>query len=554
MQGFEYFWFKPRALMIRYTASNQLSIEQFKTPFQLSLDPLNRWVVLAGKMPWDKLASIYHKTLSSDQGAPAIDARIVIGAFVIKHKMKLDDRETIEYIRENMYVQYFLGLSNYTCEDVFDRSLFTTLRYRLGADKFDQMSASLIATAFELPNIENENKQNKDTLPDKDQLEAQSHSPAAQVEEVQPAVQEDIRKNTDSIVKTPRLKGKLKLDATVADQMIKYPTDLDLLNESREESERIIDILCNQLEVEKKPRTYRRKARQNYLYLAKKKKKTTKEIRKVIGKQLNYLQRNLKSIHTLLDKFEGIAIPLLPRDHHILLVIQHIYAQQRQMHKEKTHQCDDRIVNIYQPYVRPMVRGKAKAPVEFGAKLGVSEFNGYARINRLSWNAYHEGGDLKKQVEAYRNLYGYYPAVVIADKIYGTRENRNWLTSLGIRYSGKPLGRPSQKSQTPYEKRRARKENGERNHVEGKFGQAKNGYNLNKIRARRARTSESWTACIFFVMNLIKFNKDFFVSCLSTHIKTFVSQVFINRLVYVRPTYLSSICQPRQIALISQKI
>lgn len=68
-------------------------------------------------------------------GAPAIDARIVIGVMIIKHKQKLDDRETIETIRENMYMQYFLGLMEYTYQDVFDRSLFTTLRYRLGADK-----------------------------------------------------------------------------------------------------------------------------------------------------------------------------------------------------------------------------------------------------------------------------------------------------------------------------------------------------------------------------------------------------------------------------------
>lgn len=489
--------------MIRYTSSNQLSIEQFQTPFQLSLDANNRWVILARKMPWDKLASIYHKTLSSDQGAPAIDARIVIGAFVVKHKMKFDDRETIEYIRENMYVQYFLGLSNYTSEDVFDRSLFTILRYRLGADKFDQMSASLIATAFGLPDDHSEEKEGGSH--DNDASEKRSHSV---VEGQQPAPGEPDKK-----VETLKTKGKLKLDATIADQMIKYPTDLDLLNDSRQESERIIDALCKQLGVEKKPRTYRRKARQSYLAIAKKKKKSMKEIRKAIGKQLNYVSRNLKSINNLLDKIGCIAFPLKHRDQQIFFVIQRIYEQQREMHKEKTHQCNDRIVNIYQPYVRPMVRGKAKAAVEFGAKLGVSEFNGYARINTLSWNAYHEGGDLKKQVEEYRKLHGYYPAVVIADKIYGTRENRNWLTQLGIRYSGKPLGRPSKQSQTPYQKSRARKENGERNHVEGKFGQAKNGYNLNKIRARRARTSESWIACIFFVMNLIKFNKDFFVSC-----------------------------------------
>jgi IS5 family transposase len=76
--------------------------------------------------------------------------------------MKFDDRETIEYIRENMYVQYFLGLSNYIIQDVFDRSLFTTLRYRLGSDKFDQMNASIISTALGLPNDECENESSID--------------------------------------------------------------------------------------------------------------------------------------------------------------------------------------------------------------------------------------------------------------------------------------------------------------------------------------------------------------------------------------------------------
>ena len=318
--------------MIRYTSSNQLSIEQFQTPFQLSPDIHNRWVKLGGKIPWDKLASIYHKTLSSDQGAPAIDARIVIGAFIVKHKMKFDDRETIQYIRENMYVQHFLGLSNYTTQDVFDRSLFTVLRYRLGAEKFDQMSAGIISTALGLPPEEAENEASTDISQDNDEQSADSSHPE------QPVQGRSDKKETASSVKIPKAKGKLKLDATVADQMIKYPTDLDLLNDSRQESERIIDALCKKLEVEKKPRTYRRKARQHYLSIAKKKRKTTKEIRNGLGKQLNYVKRNLNSLNTLLDQFESIAFPLSHRDQQIFLVIQHIYRQQREMHTAKIHQ------------------------------------------------------------------------------------------------------------------------------------------------------------------------------------------------------------------------
>jgi hypothetical protein len=244
-----------------------------------------------------------------------------------------------------------------------------------------------------------------------------------------------------------------------------------------------------------KPRTYRRLARKKYLNVAKKKNKTRNEIRKAIGQQLRYLRRNLKSINGLLDKAPEMSFPLESRDQRIYWVIQHVYDQQAKMYKEHIHSIDNRIVNIYQ---------------------GVSIQNGYARINTLSWDAYNEGSDLKKQVDDYRRLNGYYPKVVITDKIYGNRENRQWLKDLGIRYSGKPLGRPSAKYQTPYRKRKLKEEQGMRNEVEGKFGQGKNGYNLSRIRARSARTSESWIAAIFFVMNLVKFSKEFLFSFLKT--------------------------------------
>lgn len=503
-----------------------MTIEEFRTPFKVKLDKANRWIKLGESLPWDALASIYYRTMSTDQGAPAIDARIVIGAMIIKHKLKLDDRETIETIRENMYMQYFLGLEEYTYNDVFDRSLFTTLRYRLGADKFDAMTRQIILTSEgkheaarkdldDDRNDVNTNKVDKDgkgsgTLAN--QASDKTSSGKNEAEE-----------------KPKGNKGVLIVDATVADQMIAYPTDLGLLARSREESERIIDELCNVLDIKEKPRTYRRLARKQYLNVAKKKNKTRNEIRKSIGGQLRYLRRNLKSIDGLLDKAPGMSFPLETRDQRIYWVIQHIYDQQAKMYKENIHSVDNRIVNIYQPYVRPIVRGKDKAQVEFGAKLGVSIQNGFARINTLSWEAYNEGTDLKGQVEAYKKLNGFYPKVVISDKIYGSRENRQWLKDLDIRYSGKALGRPSAKSQTPYQKRKFKEEQGMRNQVEGKFGQGKNGYNLSRVRARAARTSESWIAAIFFVMNLVKFSKEFLFSFFQMVIGSFffVPNIFV---------------------------
>jgi hypothetical protein len=476
-----------------------MSIEEFKTPFEIKLDKENRWIKLGNSLPWDAMASIYYRTMSADMGAPAIDARIVIGAMIIKHKLKLDDRETIETIKENMYMQYFLGLKEYIYEDVFDRSLFTRLRYRIGADKFDAMTRQIILTS------EGKHEAAKKDLDEKDNNNAMVKQPTAKAESTKGETKE-----------TKGNKGTLIVDATVADQMIAYPTDLGLLARSREESERLIDALCRTLMITEKPRTYRRLARKRYLNVAKKKNKTRRELHKAIGQQLRFLRRNLKSINGLLDKASQMSFPLKSRDQKIFWVIQHIYEQQDKMYKEHIHSIDNRIVNIYQPHLRPIVRGKDKAQVEFGAKLGVSLQNGYSRINTLSWEAYNEGSDLKKQIEDYHRLNGYYPKVVITDKIFGSRENRQWLKEHGIRYSGKPLGRPSVKYQTLYRKRKFKEEQGMRNEIEGKFGQGKNGYNLSRIRARSAKTSESWIAAIFFVMNLVKFSKELLFSFLKT--------------------------------------
>ena len=489
--------------MIRYKSAKQISIEEFKTPFEINLDKGNRWVKLSCIIPWDDLASIYYRKLSHDKGAPAIDARIVIGAMIIKHKMGLDDRETIEMIRENPYAQFFLGLSEYTYEDVFDRSLFTTLRYRMGVEEFDAMSCELIRRA-----------EGKKAVAEKEQDKEEP-------KEGQAKERQCPMKN----------KGKLLLDATVADQMVAYPTDLNLVSKSREESERIIDLLCQELELKTKPRTYRRKARRQYLEIAKKKHKTKKQIRKYLGQQLRYLRRNIKSINALLDKVGSVPIPLEYRDLKIFWVIQHIYEQQMQMYQTHTHSIENRIVNIYQPYVRPIVRGKDNAQVEFGAKIGVSLHDGYNRLNNLSWDAYNESSDLKNQVEKYKELNGYYPEAVITDTIYGTRENRQWLKERDIRYSGKALGRPPKESVSPYQKRKLLKEQGMRNQIEGKFGQGKNAYDLNRVRTRTARTSESWIACIMFVMNLIKFSKDFLFYFLKL-IKIKLIEIFYSNFIH----------------------
>jgi hypothetical protein len=106
--------------MIRYESAAQLTIEEFKTPFQKSLLPDNRWVKLSKEVPWDKFASRYMSMMNEDIGREGISPRIVLGALIIKHLEKLDDRGTIAAIQENPYMQYFVGLQEFNPNPVFD--------------------------------------------------------------------------------------------------------------------------------------------------------------------------------------------------------------------------------------------------------------------------------------------------------------------------------------------------------------------------------------------------------------------------------------------------
>ena len=484
--------------MVKYNPK-QVSIKEFKTPFGRGLNPKNRWIRLAGIIPWEQLHECYASTLCKDFGRPAKDSRLILGAIIVKHKKHLTDEELIEEIMENIYIQYFLGYEGFTHEKPFDASLLVTIRRRLGKEVFDSLNQQLIERIRE---IEREN-------PPEPKKKKRRRKPR----EPRPSNQSELSLDAKESPNSSN-KGQLLVDAFVAPQDIKFPTDLDLLNKAREHAERLIDLLYTPEPGKIKPRTYRRKARKDFLVVAKKKKKTKNELRSALRKQLNYLRRDIGHVYKLLDPKLGEPLPLSFRDQRTFWIIQELYRQQLEMHQERKHTISDRIVSLSQPHVRPIVRGKAAHPVEFGSKISASLVEGYAFVDHLSWDAFNENKDLISEVEQYRNRFGFYPESVIVDDIYGTRENRQYMKERGIRLSCKPLGRPKKMSE---EERKAfwkqrRRDSRVRNGIEGKFGEGKRKYGLNRIMAKSAPTSESWISAIFFVMNLARWERDIFVS------------------------------------------
>ena len=274
--------------MINYTPQNQLSLELFKHPFETHLDSENRWVKLAEVIPWDELATIYSRKLQSNRGRKSVNVRRVIAAMIIKHMLKLDDRGTLVMIQENIYLQYFCGLEQFTTKPIFEASLFVDIRKRLGVKEFDEFNQVIIDLSerakphqSRIKNL-NKNHQKKDDKPQEN--------------------------DTDSPQPSPQNKGTLKVDATVADQEIKYPNDVGLLNDARENLERMIDVLYEPTIDTVKPRTYRRNARKEYLSFSKKKRKGKNEIRKALKAQLHYVNRDIKTIKTTVS-YTHLTLP-----------------------------------------------------------------------------------------------------------------------------------------------------------------------------------------------------------------------------------------------------
>lgn len=132
--------------------------------------------------------------------------------------------------------------------------------------------------------------------------------------------------------------------------------------------------------------------------------------------------------------------------YHKLLVGSEVYRQQQEMYDKKVNRVDDRIVSLTQPHIRPIVRGKAGAKTEFGAKFSASDDNGFVILDRLQWDAYNESSDLILRIEKYKQDKGFYPERMCVDQIHMTQANRKFCKEHGIRLSGRPLGRPSLKA------------------------------------------------------------------------------------------------------------
>lgn len=440
----------------------QLSIYEFGQPVGMKLSENNRWVKKAAFIPWGEIEKKYAKLFLNRNGNVAKPLRLALGACIIQAEYGYSDIEVALQIQEGAYLQFFCGYKEYDDSKMpFDPSLMVHFRKRLTPEILGEINEMILREQ-------------------KAQAELQA--------------EDDDNSNDDDNDETPN-SGTMIVDATCAPSNIKYPQDAQLLNNARERTETFIDRLhCTG---ETKPRTYRQRAHKDFLTLVRCRKPSAKKIRKAIGKQLNYLSRNIHNIDEMLKKGA-----LSERDLNMLDTIRTLYQQQKYMYDHHTHSVPDRIVSLTQPWIRPIVRGKAKAAVEFGAKLDISVVDGWVRLEKTSFDAYNEACYLQETIERFHERTGHYPARVLADKIYRNRNNLAYCKTHNIRLAGPALGRP--KKDAIIDKRQNYLDECERVEVERQFSLAKRKCGLGLITTKLKETSSHCIAISILVLNLRK--------------------------------------------------
>lgn len=433
----------------------QLSFEDFNQPIGLTMEPENRWIKKAEQIPWVELEKDYAKNFRNKKGNIAKPLRMALGALLIQMFYGWSDEEVVQSIQENPYLQFFIGLPGYQQEKPFDSSTMVYFRKRLDATTLAEINEKIVAHNA----VPQTNDQNDDD---------DSNS------------------------------GTLILDATCAPQKIKYPTDTEQLNEARTHAERIIDTICEETQLAK-PRVYRRVARRVYLNIVKRKRKAKKWLRPQIRKLLGFLKRDIKHIAAFLA--QGYH---LKKQHQIWWeTIQKIYEQQQYMYDNHTSSVPDRIVSFHQPWIRPIVSGKDKFSVEFGAKFDMSIDKGICRLEKVSFDAYNESEVLVSTIRHYYDRNGCYPERILADKIYRNRKNLQYCKERGIRISGPSLGRP--KKDDTRDKALEYRDNADRVEVERGFSHLKGSFGLGLLRTKPKDTTLTAIALSIILKNLSTF-------------------------------------------------
>jgi transposase, IS5 family len=396
-------------------------------------------------IPFEELAKHIPPPAHSQSGMgckPWFDVKGGIALMFLKHNLCMSDGMLIDRINTDWSMQLFCGISLKATERILDKNLPSTWRTYLG-----------------------------------------NHLEIASFQKV-------LASNWKPYMQDTQIGTQ---DATCYESYITYPTDIKLIWNCCEKLYQLIQIKRKHLKLRKSRSNYK-KHTILFTNFQKKRKKTRRQEKKLRKKLLKFLFRLMEGYSSMNHKHN---IRLSNTKMKMLDTIQKVYLQQhKKAYGEKGTIIEDRIVSLSKPYIRPIVRGKEVKPVEFGAKVNKLLVDGIGFIEHISYNAFNESTHYQNGIYLQRKLFGKCTHHS-ADAIYATNKNRKYSTAQKIQTNFIPKGKQKLEYKSQADQMRVILNKYRSTVLEGSFGNEKNHYLLNRIKAKNKKTETCW---IFFGM------------------------------------------------------
>ena len=400
-------------------------------------------------IPFKEIAASYPSKKNNCGTRPIFSTGGGIGLMFLKSYLKLSDEKIIAQMNcGNWVMQWFCGIRLGEGEKIKDRGTISRWRGILGKHLDEESIQKILAKEWS-PDIEG--------------------------------------KNADVS------------DAACYEPYVRYPTGAKLLWECVDWVHKQMMALCAYTK-NPHPRNKFRDIKAAHLSYGRKKRKPYKATRRMRKRLLYLLNKMLGQIGPLTGFWKmgasfGAKPPVKADFFDRLSLVKKVYKQQQLHYDRPGVRIPNRIVSLFKPYLRPIVRGKETKRVEFGKKVHKMMIGGIGFIEYWSYEAFHEGVRTIKTIWKHRKYFGQC-RLFGGDQIYANNKNRKFCSQNGISTCFKRKGRAGKNEQQASLMRSLIAK--ERSTVlEGSFGNEKNHYTLDRIRARTEHTENAW---IFFGM------------------------------------------------------
>jgi len=353
-------------------------------------------------LPLDKLGRLLPQKRSQVGAPPWFSNKGMMAAMFLKHYLGLSDAKLLDRINSDWELRFFCGLPMQLTHRIKDRNIISRIRQFVGKH--------------------------------------------LNIEEFQMVLAKDWSPCMEDL-------AVMLCDATVYESYVKRPTDVKLLWDCNKWIFEAIETLSSAMGVRRPRSRYKDQCRKQRQY-EKQKRKTYKQARRRKRVLLYLLNKGLGQLQHLLDTHIDIHQHLDKRFYSHLKTIKQIRFQQQYLYSNHPTKISGKIVSLFKPYIRTIIRGKEAKPVEYGAKVQVSQCDGINFIDHLDFEPFNESRFLKKSVRNHRSRFGKC-SMVSADRIYPTNKNRKWLKQQDIHHNFVPKGNTKaahkeQQKQLPY--------------------------------------------------------------------------------------------------------